>query len=764
MAEAAEKQGTPTARHHRWLRRTTTALLATVPLLSGLAPTATAAPATPPASPASGSATGANTAEVKVNALTPSVPEKGDTLRITGTVTNNGKAAIADGRMSLRSGPTLNSRSSIEQASKRKGFLAAADGREINSKRTTLDIGTMRPGISRSFAMKVPVSALKLQGSGVHQLGVSLMGKTRERPYKQVLGIERSFLPWQTSEAKNKTALTYLWPLISTSHLTARTENAEQTPVFRDDTLADELAPGGRLQQMVARGKDLPITWVVDPDLLASVEAMTGRYRVQTKGGGNTAGKGQEYAKQWLMDLQEAVQGEEIVALPFADPDLASLAHRGKNVPGALGRLGPATELASSTVETILHTRPNTDFAWPVEGAVDRSVVDVATSAGARNVLARSDHFPDHGVSYVPTSARPVGGGTTAVVADSGLSKAFQGDLSKAGTSSGAVQQFLAQTQAVTAQVPSQQRSIVVAPQRMPTASQVKAMATALDALDTSGAWTEGTDLSEAAEAKPDPRANRSVPGTGAYPSSLSSHELPAEAYEQVEHTTAVLDDFKQILTREERVVTPFGNAEHRTVSNSWRKDAKDASNFRKSTQSYLTGLTKKVRLIQKSPITLSGRSATIPVTVQNNLVQDVDGLELRLKSTRRIGLDVGESRPVKVSGGHSQSVKFSTTAKANGRSFVEAQLYTKDGEPYGKPMNFQVSVTSITSAVLLVIAGGVLLVVLAGIRMYTQRKRRGPSSDPDAPLDDGPGGDGQDPGTDGTDRGDGSTGEKVDR
>jgi hypothetical protein len=114
---------------------------------------------------------------------------------------------------------------------------------------------------------------------------------------------------------------------------------------------------------------------------------------------------------------------------------------------------------------------------------------------------------------------------------------------------------------------------------------------------------------------------------------------------------------------------------------------------------------------------------------VQNNLVQGVDGLELRLKSRRRIGLDVGEAQPVKIDGDHSQSVKFSTTAKANGRAYVEAQLYTKDGRPYGKRMVFRVNVTSITSTVLLVIAGGVLLVVLAGVRMYTTRKRNGGSA-----------------------------------
>ncbi|NLU69528.1 DUF6049 family protein [Streptomyces sp. HNM0574] len=776
MAEAAEMQGTTNAPPRRWLRRTATVLTATLPLLGGLLPAATAvaqAPASsassasPASAPASGEqGTGSRTADITVNALTPSVPEKGDTLRITGKVTNSSDHAITDGELGLRVGPKLDSRSAIEQNAKRKGYNSSADGTEVTGKRTSVDVGSMRPGISRSFSLKVPVQALKLRDSGVYQIGVALSGRTRGVGYEQVLGIERSFLPWQTSDAENKTQLTYMWPLISTPQLTARTESDEQqTPVFRDDRLAEELAPGGRLQQLVRLGKDLPITWVIDPDLLASAEAMTKRYLVRDENGKEVPGKGQEYAKQWLSDLQDAVRGEEVVALPFADPDLASLAHKGKYVPGALGNLGPATKRSEVAVEAILHTEAGTDFAWPDQGALDPSIVDVATSAGARNVIARSDHFRDTGISYTPTSARPIGGGNTALVADAGLSTAFDEDLSKPGASSKAVQRFLAQTHTLTAEQPAQQRSVVVAPQRMPTAAQARAMATSLKALNDNGSWTEGADLSAAAEAKPDPRATRAVPGNGAYPRSLRAQELPKEAYEQVRHTNAVLDDFQKILSRQDRVITPFGTALHRATSTAWRAEEQAGQDFRDDVEDYLTGLTKKVELIQKSPITLSGRSATIPVTVQNNLFQDVDGLTLKLESSRRIGLDVGKEQPVRVAGGHSQSVKFNTTAKANGRSVVKAQLYTKDGQPYGKPMTFRVNVTSITSAVLLVIAGGVLLVVLAGIRMYTQRKRRGPRPDPDAPLDetgadedaDGADEDGDKPSRNGTENGNGT-------
>jgi hypothetical protein len=479
---------------------------------------------------------------------------------------------------------------------------------------------------------------------------------------------------------------------------------------------------------------------------------MTGSYSIKGDGGNVTAGKNQAVAKQWLADLEKAVQNKELVALPFADPDLASLAHNGKSVTGSLSHFKDATDVASSTVETILHVKPDTDFAWPVDGAIDPSIVKVATSAGADKVIARSDSLQETGgLSYTPTAARPIGGGTTAVVADAGLSTAFDGDMTKAASSTLAMQEFLAQTLMINLQEPEKQRSIVVAPQRMPSASQAQSMAEALTALQGSH-WSQPADLSTAAKAKPDPNATTTVPAASRYPSSLRRAELQRSGFEQLEDTQDKLDKFDVILTDRERVVTPFGRAIDRGMSTSWRGHATQASAFRNDVESYLDGLAAQVRLIEKSETKLSGRSATIPVTVQNNLMQGVDHLVLRLTSQQPTRLKIGNGpyyeRPISVSAGHSQSVKFTTTANANGRAAVVAQLFTEDGQAYGPAVTFDVDVTEITPTVMLVIAGGVLLLVLAGFRMYTQRRRmaarqaeeerQGDPQDPDASGDDG--------------------------
>ncbi|GAA4953219.1 hypothetical protein GCM10023238_19490 [Streptomyces heliomycini] len=266
---------------------------------------------------------------------------------------------------------------------------------------------------------------------------------------------------------------------------------------------------------MVALGKDLDVTWVIDPDLLASVEAMTDRYEVPGEGDTSVVGGHQSVAKRWLTEVQKAVADKEVVVLPFGDPDLASLAHNGTSVTGSLSHLKEASDVAPGTVESILHTKPTTDFAWPVNGAVDPSIVKVATSAGADKVIARSDTFEETGdLSYTPSAPRPIGGGNHG---------RRLGRAAVHGVPGRHDQGF--RLHARRAAVPGQsltlglqtgrQRSVVVAPQRMPSASQPRRWPRALTILQ-DGTWSESQDLTAAAKAEPDPAATTRVPPASA--------------------------------------------------------------------------------------------------------------------------------------------------------------------------------------------------------------------------------------------------------
>ncbi|WP_181787191.1 DUF6049 family protein [Streptomyces phytophilus] len=709
--------GGPPARPPAHRRLLTALLLAALLLPAALAQV-------PAAGEAHAQPSGSRSVNVSVDYLNPSVPSGGDDLTVSGKVTNKTKAKITDPHVSLRLSGPLTSRSEVTQATERTGWLSEYDGAEIDGPGTE-ELKSLAPGMTRDFSMTIPVDRLPLDAPGVYQLAVSFSGTSADTGYEQVLGIEHTFLPWQPDDLSTKTRLTFVWPVIATPQLTARTEpDEQQTPLLASDRLLEQMEPGGRLQQMVALGEELPVTWVIDPELLATVSAMTEAYNVVGEDGETVPGKGQKIAAQWLADLQSAVKGREVVALPFGDPDLASIAHRGRKVSGTLDQLGDATTLARTTVESELHVEPETDLAWPAEGAIDKRIVGVAGAAGAQWILARSDSMRESGLTYTPTAARPIGGGRTALVADAQLSRAFEGDMSRAETFSLSIQEFLAQTLVTTLQQPNLQRSIVVAPQRTPTLGQAQAMAEALGDLDTS-TWMTPLNLSSAAVEPADPNANRTVPGTGAYPKKLRKQEIPREAFDRINATRQQLDDFSEILDRSRRVIVPFGNALLREMSTQWRGRKAEAESFRRGVQDYLQDLTSEVQLIDKSDLTLSGNSGTIPVTVQNNLVQNVRGLELRLTSDVPSRLRIEEdTQSIEVAGGHSTSVKFEASARASGPVNITAQLYTEDGKPFGAAKTFKVEVTSITSTVLLVIGAGILLLVLAGVRMYSQRKR----------------------------------------
>jgi hypothetical protein len=725
--------------------RRTGAVLAGAPLLAGFfhLPSAQEAQAAPASAPTAAKAAAAASGPVTVSLdkVTPGVLSEDDTLTVSGTVTNTTKQAITDARVDLRLGQAFRTRSAIADVSRQSPFQPGVDGNPVGGKYTAA-FDRLEPKVSQVFTITVPADELGLDQAGVYPFAASVSGLTAQQPWaEQVLGIRRTALPWQP-DTRTPTRTTFLWPLISDVRMTAETASGDQqTPVFLNDSLGREIAPGGRLDRMVSLGEDLDITWVVDPDLLATVDTMADAYRVKTEDGRVVAGAHKADAARWLAKLTAAVQDEEVVALPYADPDLASIAHKGRNVSGTLNHLKGATDVAALTVRTVLHVDASTEYAWPVDGALDPAIKNVATSAGADKVIARSDSIKDD-LPYTPSAARPIGGGTTAVVADAWLSTAFEGDLSRGEKSTLAVQQFLAQSVAITQQT-NRERSILVAPQRTPSASQAQAMADALTALG-EGSWSMPQALSETAAADPDPRASSTVPPRSAYPSALRKKELPREAFEQIAQTQDKLDSFKVILSNKERVVTPFGRAMNRAMSVSWRGRAGAAGDYRADVKAYLDDLADQVWLIDKSEAKLSGRSATIPVTVKNALLQDVEGLVVRLTSTNPTRLEIGGKRydeqPITVAGDHSRSVKFTTSANANGPSTVIAQLYTEDGHAYGRPVTFKVRATEVTATVMLVIGGGVLILVLAGFRMYTQRKRAAARRDAEAETAGEPG------------------------
>ncbi|MFF2351937.1 DUF6049 family protein [Kitasatospora sp. NPDC058115] len=693
------------------------------------------------------------------------------TVTVSGHVTNGGKSVLKSAHATVRkpwAGKPLTTRSEVAGVLTRT-TPQGSDGISLDSPQYALN--ELGPGQSQPYTLSVAVADLQLTTEGVYELAVDVWGSTVDNARDRPLGIARTFLPYNpTPTEAQPSKVTTLWPLVHAPVLAAQTlsDNDQTVPVLRDDSLAAEFAPGGRLYALVETGSSLTgLTWVVDPDLLDTAFAMTRDYRVQKPGtAGNAAkeentvrGTGTAAATAWLEKLRAAVAkpGSQVVALPYADPDLASIAHNAPELEGIDAALGKAATAGRLTVEGRLSVDTRSDVAWPYRGYLDQRIASVAQRAGAGLVLVDGGSMPESdALKYTPSAARPIGNGQTAVVADQVVSSLFEGDLATPQDQTLAVQRFLAETFVISRQEPQNPRGLLVMPPRDLTAATAKVLAGALQAAQ-DGKWVEPVKLDVLAQAAPDPKANTAVPAPTDYPARVRDSELPAADLTATTRIQADLDTLMQVLTLPQRVRGPFSAAMVRSLSTEWRTRAPEGGVYREGVQSYLNELTRAVKVPPKRVITFAGDTGVLQVSVRNDLTQTVTNLKLVLSPSQpnRLRVELPAEELV-LPASQSVTLRFPAEAKNNGTVFMTAQLYTTgpDPKPYGAPVVFRVEVTSVTNGVLYVFGGGLVLLLLAALRFLRQRKRRvvhddegdaplapadGPADDPAGDRADGP-------------------------
>jgi hypothetical protein len=88
---------------------------------------------------------------------------------------------------------------------------------------------------------------------------------------------------------------------------------------FRNDELATDLLSSGRLGQALTQKRVGPRTWVIDGELLDEVADMADGYKLADK----KEPTGQLTAKEWLSRLLLVTSGDQVIALPYGNPDIA---------------------------------------------------------------------------------------------------------------------------------------------------------------------------------------------------------------------------------------------------------------------------------------------------------------------------------------------------------------------------------------------------------------------------------------------------------
>ena len=90
------------------------------------------------------------------------------------------------------------------------------------------------------------------------------------------------------------------------------------TGEFRNDDLAQELTPSGKLGQLVFVPVSRSKVWVIDPALIDEVTVMTGKYKLATE----ATPIGSQIASNWLSQLQKVSKDNEVIALAYGNPDI----------------------------------------------------------------------------------------------------------------------------------------------------------------------------------------------------------------------------------------------------------------------------------------------------------------------------------------------------------------------------------------------------------------------------------------------------------
>ncbi|WP_081625530.1 hypothetical protein [Mycobacterium sp. 141] len=212
--------------------------------------------------------------------------------------------------------------------------------------------------------------------------------------------------------------LTMLWPLADRPRLAAGAPGGTTPVRLIDDDLATSLAPGGRLDTLLS-AVDFATTptvdpagqvraalcLAVDPDLLVTVNAMTGGYVVDEApdagpGTPTRPGTGRDAAIAWLNRLRGLAQHMCVAPTTYAHADLEAL----DRVNDA-GLSAIATKGAGAIVDQILGVASTRGATIVGDGPLTGSAVDLLSAQGPTVAIAAAHTTAQDSATGAPETA-----------------------------------------------------------------------------------------------------------------------------------------------------------------------------------------------------------------------------------------------------------------------------------------------------------------------------------------------------------------------
>jgi hypothetical protein len=690
---------------------------------------------------------------VSMDTFTPATPKPGQPVTITGRVTNTSTAtfdnpqAIAcidnqrlQTRAELAAIPPENDNPVNEQRSSCSGLY--------NSESTFQTLATkLAPKSSVPFKLVVPWKQWHISDrSGVYVVGVTIRGNPGKGA-RVTAGRARTLMPViDASPMPRKVNTAMVLPLRHRPTLLGNDR-------YSDESLAQAMAPGGALARQLAAGQKNKVTWLVDPAMLEEASGMADGYKVLGKDNHLRPGTGQKVVRAWLAAFNAARARDQVILLPYGDPDMASLIDAGGELHDLAGQARAATETSS-----LAHNPAVRSGLWLDTGsATSRNLVAASTGyAGAKasdvNLVpswswpvARRPSLSPSPVYDVSTPEGPVKTVRT-VIADSTLT-AGGPDPATAGSALEVRQRFAAETSLLAA-TGTGTITVVAAPPRN-FSSDGRATAGLMEGLKLPWITPVGID-DVLAGASTKPRLAK-PPTTARPPTGLSSGQL--DRIKRLNNSTNV---FASLLANPDNIDASLRRALFRAASYSWRGFGDEAQRFIDVQQHTVDGQLGKVHLVNSSVtrgshreinVNLSGSKGTFPLTIANELDQSVR-VGIVVTSANRSDLRIDQIQTRLLGPGVKATFQINASAQQNGLIRADAQVISAAGQPVGRAQELVIQAAQFGSVGWILVGAAIaLLFGTSAVRIYRRirSERRNPSGpasadEPDplnpAPLD----------------------------
>lgn len=663
--------------------------------------------------------------QVTIDALSPSVLSGGGPdrrpIRVTGSVTNTSTDRwVAVNMHAFVSGDPI--RTSAELAEEAKRDPADAVGERITRSGSFDTVDSLEPGETAPYSLRLNPDLLAATEPGTYWFGVHAMGDDGTGRDAVADGRARTFLPFVPDTRAFRDVALDAALVVPIRYDIRHEPDGRLSDV---DRWADSLSDGGALRTLVdfgASSGDTPLTWLLDPAVPDAVRALvagnpprslddtsplpedpsaepseestSGTDSEPTEETPPQVNPATEPGASWLERLREAIEGDEVHALPYGDLDVSAAATRNPQL-----YTHARKRSARALKELDVSSPPGVGSP---SGYLDPAALDMIKR---RSTVVVTDRM--YGANP-PTVAR-VSGRT---LITSSFSTGEGGPGPDDPLAAVALRQRILGEAAVRALSPRPQPLVVLLPHFWRPASTTGFFS----GLDVE--WLDLTTLDSIAFAD-----GREVdPERLDYPESQALRSLDEANFDSASALIGRGRTLEEVLLRNDEVAADVVAQALTTLSHAARNHPDSSRAEADRSNRWIGAQLASITVNAPPSVTLSSASGGFSATVSNALEHPV---RVRVEAVTDSTLRIEDSSAIDVPAGGQASVPLEASTDRLGVHNVELIVTTEDGTPIGSTDTLPIRPTNVSSVIWLILGTGVALLFGAILVRLVRRVRR---------------------------------------